>query len=354
MAALPYMQLYIADYLADTMHLSTEEHGAYLLLMFNYWQTGKAIPKNRLAKIARMSDERWQVIEGTLSEFFDDDGEQWIHLRIENDLEKISTSPRGKKLPGGDTLSGYKGYVYFMTSPDIDTVKVGYSKNPWARISEVRRSYGSNYGSSIAVVATVKTVDKSESSVHGCLADFRKEGEWFFKNDCIESLISSISAGNITTVVDICNYVVNYGSATNNYETPTTATTNTDTDTDIKEDKNILSGAEKNQHQTSEPVFISLPLADGVSFFEVTESYLREQLNLYPGINIEQEFRNMCGWLNSNPKKRKTGRGIKRFITTWLQRSQDQPRSFYGGNTSVRDVNRISEPDNTIPPGFRG
>ncbi|EBU7151572.1 hypothetical protein DKU94_23725, partial [Salmonella enterica subsp. enterica serovar Typhimurium] len=55
MATLPYMQLYIADYLADTMHLSAEEHGAYLLLMFNYWQTGRAIPKSRLAKIARIS-----------------------------------------------------------------------------------------------------------------------------------------------------------------------------------------------------------------------------------------------------------------------------------------------------------
>ncbi len=122
----------------------------------------------------------------------------------------------------------------------------------------------------------------------------------------------------------------------------------------ILKDKNILPDADKSQHQANDPVFISLPLADGVSFFEVTESYFREQLNLYPGINIEQEFRNMCGWLNSNPKKRKTERGIKRFITTWLQRSQDQPRSFYGGNASIRDVNKISVPDNAIPPGFRG
>lgn len=79
MAALPYMQLYIADYLADTMHLSTEEHGAYLLLMFNYWQTGRAIPKNRLAKIARMSNERWISVEESLKEFFNDSGTEWVH-----------------------------------------------------------------------------------------------------------------------------------------------------------------------------------------------------------------------------------------------------------------------------------
>jgi uncharacterized protein YdaU (DUF1376 family) len=40
MAALPYMQFHIAEYLADTSHLTTEEHGAYLLLIFNYWQRG--------------------------------------------------------------------------------------------------------------------------------------------------------------------------------------------------------------------------------------------------------------------------------------------------------------------------
>lgn len=100
MAALPYMQLYIADYLADTMHLSTEEHGAYLLLMFNYWQTGRAIPKSRLSKIARLSNDRWSSVESSLKEFFNDNGTEWVHERIERDLEMVRSSQRQKSDAG--------------------------------------------------------------------------------------------------------------------------------------------------------------------------------------------------------------------------------------------------------------
>jgi hypothetical protein len=32
----------------------------------------------------------------------------------------------------------------------------------------------------------------------------------------------------------------------------------------------------------------------------------------------------MLGWLEANPSRRKTPRGIKRFITAWLSRAQDQ------------------------------
>lgn len=100
MAALPYMQLHIADYLADTMHLSAEEHGAYLLLMFNYWQTGKPIPKNRLAKIARLTNERWADVEPSLQEFFCDNGEEWVHLRIEEDLASVREKLTKKSAAG--------------------------------------------------------------------------------------------------------------------------------------------------------------------------------------------------------------------------------------------------------------
>lgn len=76
---------------------------------------------------------------------------------------------------------------------------------------------------------------------------------------------------------------------------------------------------------TSRPeVFISLPLVTGSGSFDVTLDYLNSLRNLYPAIDVEQEFRKMYAWLDSNPKNRKTERGIKRFITGWLGRAQDK------------------------------
>ena len=91
MAALPYMQLYVADYLADTMHLSAEEHGAYLLLIFNYWQTGKPLPDNdkRLANVARLSNERWTDVKQTLIEYFVVVDGSLVHPRVEADLQFV-------------------------------------------------------------------------------------------------------------------------------------------------------------------------------------------------------------------------------------------------------------------------
>ena len=54
MAALPYMQLYVADYLADTMHLTAEQDGIYRRLIDHYMETQKPLPNNSAA-LARIS-----------------------------------------------------------------------------------------------------------------------------------------------------------------------------------------------------------------------------------------------------------------------------------------------------------
>jgi uncharacterized protein YdaU (DUF1376 family) len=89
--SLPYMQLYVSDYLADTAHLTAQQHGAYMLLLMNYWQRGKALDNSneRLSHVARLSLEEWADAKPTLEEFFIVEGNLWTHARVEDDLEKI-------------------------------------------------------------------------------------------------------------------------------------------------------------------------------------------------------------------------------------------------------------------------
>jgi len=49
------MPWHIGDYLGDTMHLTTLEHGAYCLLIMHYWRTGPLPNDDRmLADLAKM------------------------------------------------------------------------------------------------------------------------------------------------------------------------------------------------------------------------------------------------------------------------------------------------------------
>ena len=93
MAALPYMPLFVADYLADTAHLTTAQHGAYLLLIMNYWQRGAPLPNDdaRLAKIARMSRRDWDRNRNTICEFFTVEENMLCHPRIASELSRVAS-----------------------------------------------------------------------------------------------------------------------------------------------------------------------------------------------------------------------------------------------------------------------
>jgi len=65
----------------------------------------------------------------------------------------------------------------------------------------------------------------------------------------------------------------------------------------------------------------------------IGRAFVEELERLYPAVDVEQELWEMRGWLIANPDRRKTLRGIKRFITGWLSREQDR-----AGRRGARDA----------------
>ncbi len=75
--------------------------------------------------------------------------------------------------------------------------------------------------------------------------------------------------------------------------------------------------------EPEEPPVISFILNDK-SRYPIRQAQVDEWSGLYPAVDIMQELRKMAGWLDANPSKRKTKRGILRFVNGWLAREQDK------------------------------
>lgn len=86
----PFMQLYVADYLGDTRHLTTEQHGAYLLMLMTMWRSGGRLPNNprKLARVTGCTVSRWAKISPDVMAFFDVDGDDIVNSRLTFELEK--------------------------------------------------------------------------------------------------------------------------------------------------------------------------------------------------------------------------------------------------------------------------
>ena len=103
MSATPWMRFFPADYLADTRRLTTEQHGAYLLLLMDSWSSG-ALPDDDavLARVAGLDAESWAQVRPVIARYFQIADGKWAHARIEQEREHAqayaqASSGRGKK-----------------------------------------------------------------------------------------------------------------------------------------------------------------------------------------------------------------------------------------------------------------
>lgn len=85
-----WMPWYIADYLADTTHLSAAEHGAYLLMLAHAWMNNGALPleDERLCRLTRMSAVEWELSKGVLMRFWTAEDDGYVQKRLRSELLK--------------------------------------------------------------------------------------------------------------------------------------------------------------------------------------------------------------------------------------------------------------------------
>lgn len=94
----PWMPLYVGDYLGDTGHLTTAQHGAYLLLMMHYWRKGELPDDDRqLSKITKLPLKTWCEYRPTLQDFFHSG---WKHKRIDAELERMMRVSEKRAIAG--------------------------------------------------------------------------------------------------------------------------------------------------------------------------------------------------------------------------------------------------------------
>lgn len=86
-----WVPIYIGDYLADTREFTTEQHGAYFLLILAYWRKGP-LPDDdgKLSRVTGLSLRRWRSVRPVLAEVFDLESApgRWTHKRIDSEIQR--------------------------------------------------------------------------------------------------------------------------------------------------------------------------------------------------------------------------------------------------------------------------
>ena len=106
MSKAPSMPMYWDSYIADTTHLVTEEHGAYLLLLAAMWRRDGSVPDDDkdIARIVGLSLSKWLKVRARLGSMIQTDGKRLTQKKLQeiwkNTQERIEKNKQNGSLGG--------------------------------------------------------------------------------------------------------------------------------------------------------------------------------------------------------------------------------------------------------------
>lgn len=96
-----------------------------------------------------------------------------------------------------------------------------------------------------------------------------------------------------------------------------------------------------NSTESQAPAVLTLPLVDG-SDYPITQDDIDEWSDAFPNVDVLQQLKAMKLWLKDNPTKKKTQKGIRRFVTNWLDKEQNRGGTRY--NPAPQTVSKPTPP----------
>jgi len=160
MALYPALPLFTDAYLADTRHLTTEEHGAYLLLLMCAWRSTDCEltgDDKTLARIAGLSPTRWRRLKPALAQFFDTGGGVWRQKKLQAVYQDVASRVARNKANG--SLGGRARASKAATAADMSKKKD--AEDPGKRSSEtVATAVANSQATPLATKAKTKSKGK--------------------------------------------------------------------------------------------------------------------------------------------------------------------------------------------------
>ena len=182
MADFPALPLWTDAYLADTRHLTTLQHGAYLLLLMEAWRRPSCtLPDDDalLARLSGLTPQEWRASRDVVLAFWDRDGRrhEWKQKRLIRERDYVSqkrASQKGriakrweatKKGPTQAIPDGYRSDTPTPTpTPTIETPNGVF---PETGVSggkaRKRNAYSAEFESAWAAYPTSTNMSKAEA-----------------------------------------------------------------------------------------------------------------------------------------------------------------------------------------------
>ena len=264
-----FYQHHIKDFNNATRHLTHVERALYREAIELYYDSEQPLPCDEFDRLARrllaVTDEEKAALKGILGEFFDLTNEGYRHDQCDKEIEKYKQSLTLKAKAG-------KASAAARRKKSAAKKNIKPTENKQKRTSVERPPN--------TCATPDEQVSNRRATNHKPITNSKSE----YSANAPYSLFCAEPSGSPPTVA------VEGDPA----------------------DPAVVITLPTNRHAT------------GAETHSVTDADLAEYTALYPAVDVAQALRSMRGWLMGNPGRRKTLRGMPKFIHAWLAREQNR------------------------------